>query len=50
MVKIIKGEKKGDIDVDIEKGKDIVINIGDEKKMGVELKKEVIEREKRKIE
>ncbi|EEZ10714.1 conserved hypothetical protein, partial [Brucella melitensis bv. 3 str. Ether] len=36
VVKILKGEKPGDIAVDIAKGTDLVINLGAAKKMGVE--------------
>ncbi|AHA98691.1 MULTISPECIES: ABC transporter substrate-binding protein [Brucella] len=49
VVKILKGEKPGDIAVDIAKGTDLVINLGAAKKMGVEFPQAVIDRATSKI-
>ncbi|MCH4541035.1 ABC transporter permease [Ochrobactrum sp. POC9] len=49
VVKILKGEKPGDIPVDIAKGTDLVINLGAAKKMGVEFPQAVIDRATSKI-
>lgn len=50
VVRILKGEKPGDIDVEIAKGTDLVVNLNAAKKMGVELPKAVIDRATSKIE
>lgn len=49
VVKILKGEKPGDIAVDIAKGTDLVINLGAAKKMGIEFPQAVIDRATSKI-
>ncbi|WP_032450130.1 ABC transporter substrate-binding protein [Brucella sp. NVSL 07-0026] len=49
VVKILKGEKPGDIAVNIAKGTDLVINLGAAKKMGVEFPQAVIDRATSKI-
>ncbi|MEN3388107.1 ABC transporter substrate-binding protein [Brucella melitensis] len=49
VVKILKGEKPGDIAVDIAKGTDLVINLGAAKKIGVEFPQAVIDRATSKI-
>lgn len=49
VVKVLKGEKPGDIPVDIAKGTDLVINLGAAKKMGVEFPQAVIDRATSKI-
>ncbi|MBB4093825.1 ABC transporter substrate-binding protein [Ochrobactrum pecoris] len=49
VVKILKGEKPGDIPVDIAKGTDLVINLSAAKKMGVEFPQAVIDRATSKI-
>lgn len=49
VARILKGEKPGDIDVEIAKGTDLVINLGAAKKMGIELPQSVIERATKKI-
>ncbi|WP_343313053.1 ABC transporter substrate-binding protein [Brucella sp. BE17] len=50
VVKILNGEKPGDIGVDIAKGTDLVINLSAAKKMGVEIPKAVIDRATSKVE
>lgn len=50
VVRILKGEKPGDIDVEIAKGTDLVVNLNAAKKMGVELPQAVIDRATSKIE
>ncbi|MDH7784177.1 putative ABC transport system substrate-binding protein [Ochrobactrum sp. 19YEA23] len=49
VARILKGEKPGDISVEIAKGTDLVINLGAAKKMGVEFPKAVIDRATSKI-
>ena len=49
VARILKGEKPGDIPVEIAKGTDLVINLGAAKKMGIELPKSVIDRATSKI-
>jgi len=49
VVAILKGEKPGDIPVEIAKGTDLVINLGAAKKMGVEFPQAVIDRATSKI-
>ncbi|MCX2695285.1 MULTISPECIES: ABC transporter substrate-binding protein [Ochrobactrum] len=50
VVKILNGEKPGDIPVDIAKGTDLVINLSAAKKMGVEFPQAVIDRATSKVE
>lgn len=50
VVAILKGEKPGDIPVEVAKGTDLVINLGAAKKMGVELPQAVIDRATSKVE
>ncbi len=50
VVKILNGEKPGDIAVDIAKGTDLVINLSAAKKMGVEFPQAVIDRATSKVE
>lgn len=49
VARILKGEKPGDIDVDVAKGTDLVVNLGAAKKMGIELPQAVIDRATKKI-
>ncbi|MBV2142017.1 ABC transporter substrate-binding protein [Falsochrobactrum sp. TDYN1] len=49
VVKILNGEKPGDIPVEIAKGTDLVINLSAAKKMGVEFPQAVIDRATSKI-
>jgi len=49
VIKILNGEKPGDIAVDIAKGTDLVINLSAAKKMGVEFPQAVIDRATSKI-
>jgi putative ABC transport system substrate-binding protein len=49
-VKILNGEKPGDIAVNIAKGTDLVINLAAAKKMGVEFPQAVIDRATSKVE
>lgn len=44
VARILKGEKPGDISVEIAKGTDLVLNLGAAKKMGIEFPKAVIDR------
>ncbi len=50
VVKILNGEKPGDIGVEVAKGTDLVINLSAAKKMGVELPQAVIDRATSKVE
>ena len=50
VVAILKGEKPGDIPVEIAKGTDLVINLSAAKKMGVEFPQAVIDRATSKVE
>lgn len=50
VVKILNGEKPGDIAVDIAKGTDLVINLSAAKKMGIEFPQAVIDRATSKVE
>jgi putative ABC transport system substrate-binding protein len=50
VVKILNGEKPGDIAVNIAKGTDLVINLAAAKKMGVEFPQAVIDRATSKVE
>lgn len=50
VVKILNGEKPGDIAVDIAKGTDLVINLSAARKMGIELPQAVIDRATSKVE
>lgn len=49
VVRVLKGEKPGDIDVEVAKGTDLVVNLGAAKKMGVEIPQSVIDRATSKI-
>ncbi len=49
VVRILKGEKPGDIPVEVAKGTDLVVNLGEAKKMGVEIPKSVLDRATSKI-
>lgn len=49
VARILKGEKPGDIDVDVAKGTDLVVNLGAAKKMGIELPQAVVDRATKKI-
>lgn len=49
VVKILNGENPGDINVDIAKGTDLVVNLSAAKKMGVELPQSVLDRATSKI-
>ncbi|MFK4824680.1 ABC transporter substrate-binding protein [Paenochrobactrum sp. BZR 588] len=49
VARILKGEKPGDIDVEVAKGTDLVVNLGAAKKMGIELPQAVIDRATKKI-
>jgi putative ABC transport system substrate-binding protein len=44
VARILKGEKAGDIDVEIAKGTDLVVNLSAAKKMGIEIPQAVIDR------
>ncbi|MBB6260806.1 putative ABC transport system substrate-binding protein [Paenochrobactrum gallinarii] len=49
VARILKGEKPGDIDVEVAKGTDLVVNLGAAKKMGIELPQAVVDRATKKI-
>ncbi|PWL19580.1 ABC transporter permease [Falsochrobactrum shanghaiense] len=49
VVKILNGEKPGDIPVEVAKGTDLVINLGAARKMGIEFPQAVIDRATSKI-
>lgn len=49
VVRVLKGEKPGDIDVEVAKGTDLVVNLGAAKKMGAEIPQSVIDRATSKI-
>ena len=50
VARILKGEKPGDINVEIAKGTDLVVNLAAAKKIGLELPKSVVDRATSKVE
>ncbi|MGU3574018.1 ABC transporter substrate-binding protein [Brucellaceae bacterium C25G] len=49
VARILKGEKPGDINVEVAKGTDLVVNLSAAKKMGIELPQTVVDRATKKI-